>query len=319
MDHNLFSRLSAVTPEEQRILDGSQVNLSEYARSRAGEVAFDALFHNGRLIEVRPHTRFAPFPRHRHDYVEILYMASGQTTHHLAGGTVRVQRGELLFLGRNTWHAIDPAGRDDVGVNFLIDPAFFHTAFDLLDESGPLSDFLIHCLTGGGSGDEYLHFQASDILPVQNLVENLIYTVYHPDQSTERIQELTMGILLLHLMRLAHRAQISGSGSRELALQALAYIEHHYPHATLSAFAADSRVPVYTASRAIKTHLGQTFQQLLHERRLTAAARLLQHTQLPISEITASVGYENTGHFFRSFKARFGVTPREYRLDTACK
>ena len=124
MDHNLFSRLSAVTPEEQRILDGSQVNLSEYARSRAGEVAFDALFHNGRLIEVRPHTRFAPFPRHRHDYVEILYMASGQTTHHLAGGTVRVQRGELLFLGRNTWHAIDPAGRDDVGVNFLIDPAF---------------------------------------------------------------------------------------------------------------------------------------------------------------------------------------------------
>lgn len=313
MDRNLLMKLSAVTEEERRILNGGEVDLREYGARRGDEVALDALFGPGQLIEVRPHTRFAPFPSHRHDFVEILYMASGSTTHHLAGGTVTVEQGELLFLGRNTWHAIEPAGRGDVGVNFLVQPAFFHTAFDLLDESGPLSDFLIHCLTGGGSGDEFLHFRAADVLPVQNLVENLIYTIYHRMEDDDRLMELTMGLLLLHLLRLAGRATTAGGGSRALALRALAYVERHYANATLTAFAAENHVPDYTASRAVKTQLGQSFRQLLQDRRLTAAARMLTSTRLPVAEIIAAVGYENTGHFYRAFREKFGVSPKEYR------
>ena len=313
MDRELLRRLSAITAEEARILDGGTVDLREYASRRGNEVALGALSGQGQLIQVRPHTRFAPFPRHRHDFVEILYMASGSTTHHLAGEPVTVKQGELLFLGRNTWHAIEPAGRGDVGVNFLVQPAFFHTAFDLLDESGPLSDFLIHCLTGGGSGDEFLHFPAADVLPVQNLVENLIYTIFHRTEDADRIMELTMGLLLLHLLRLTDRVQAAGGGARELALRALAYLEHHYADASLSAFAAANHVPDYTASRAIKAQLGQNFQQLLQDRRLTAAARMLTATHLPVAEVIAAVGYENTGHFYRAFREKFGVSPKEFR------
>lgn len=313
MDRELLNRLSAITEEERRILDGGTVDLREYGARTGNEVALNALFGPGRLIAVRPHTRFAPFPRHRHDFVEILYMASGSTTHHLAGGTVTVERGGLLFLGRNTWHSIEPAGRGDVGVNFLVQPAFFHTAFDLMDESGPLSDFLIHCLTGGGSGDEYLHFRAADVLPVQNLVENLIDTIDRRTAEDERIMELTMGLLLLHLLRLTGRVQTAGGGSRALALRALDYVERHYADATLAAFAAENHVPDYTASRAVKTQLGQTFRQLLQDRRLTAAARMLSSTRLPVAEVIAAVGYENTGHFYRAFREKYGVSPREYR------
>ena len=42
----------------------------------------------GKLIAIRPHTRFIAFPEHTHDYVEMIYMCVGETRHTVNGNAV---------------------------------------------------------------------------------------------------------------------------------------------------------------------------------------------------------------------------------------
>ena len=49
--------------------------------------------------------------------------------------------------------------------------------------------------------------------------------------------------------------------------------------------------------------------------RFQKAVVLLMETDLPVEEIAANVGYENMSYFYRQFKARYGMTPRQYRLQ----
>ncbi len=56
-----------------------------------------------------------------------------------------------------------------------------------------------------------------------------------------------------------------------------------------------------------------TFHDDLTRRRLDAAARLLQGTSIPVSDVARRVGYRQSGHFARAFRRRYRVSPSTYR------
>lgn len=313
MNPNLLKQLSQISGEEQKILNGNGIDMSVYSDAHKNAVDADKLLGDARLISIRAHTRFAAFPRHRHDFVEIMYVCKGCVTHLVGGQNITVRAGELLFLGRNTWHEILPAGKDDIAVNFLIRPAFFHTAFDMMDEQNVLSDFIITSLAGEGTANEYLYFAVADVTPIQNLVENMVYSLCHVEEASERTNEITMGLLFMHLMRFTALAKTGGGEPRTLALRALCYIDENYLNATLRQFANQNSVPEYTASRIIKKQLDMSFQQLLQEKRFSVAQHLLRTTKLPVTEIIALIGYENTSYFYRVFQKKYGKSPQQYR------
>ena len=312
MDAGLIARLSEISEEEARILQGGGVDMQLYNEKRRKSVEASK-FLEGKLISIRTHTRFAPFPPHRHQFIEIMYVCQGAITHVVGDEEITLHAGELLFLGCNSWHEIRAAGERDIGVNFLIRPAFFRAAFDMMDGQNALSDFIIDSLSGEGSADEYLHFAVADVLPVQNLVENLIWSLYNGESGSEKLNEMTMGILFLQLMQAPDLARAGGGAPRQVALRALSYIEAHYIDATLREFAARNGLAEYTVSRMIKGELGTSFRILLMEKRFSAAVHLLNTTELPVSEVIASVGYGNTSYFYRTFQQKHGCTPQEYR------
>ena len=61
---------------------------------------------------------------------------------------------------------------------------------------------------------------------------------------------------------------------------------------------------------------GTTFGAYLNERRLAAAAELLRTTDDTVLSIAEQAGFENLSNFNRRFKARYGMTPRQYRSGT---
>ena len=80
MKEELLRELARITPEERALRDGAPLDRTLYATGHGFAIEAAKLLRQGQLITIRPHTRFVAFPRHSHDYVEIMYMCTGQTT-----------------------------------------------------------------------------------------------------------------------------------------------------------------------------------------------------------------------------------------------
>lgn len=319
MRKELLDRLRKITPEEEQYLSGSDTIRTEFYTEEVGNsfiIDCSKLLDKGRLIELRPHTRFVHFPKHSHNYVELVYMCSGSTTHILNGNeTLVLKEGDLLFLNQNATQEILPAGEEDIAVNFVILPEFFNVSFSMMQEENVLRDFLLSTLSGGDSLLSFLHFSAKDILPVQNLLENMIWTIYDKHPATNTIVQTTMGLLLMNLSAFAENINkgLPERYDENMIFKVLKYIETGYKTGTLAEISAEINEPAYFVSRLLKKHLNKNFKELLQERKLQQAVFLLKQSTLTVEKIIASVGYDNSSYFHRKFREKYGMSPGEYR------
>ena len=66
-------------------------------------------------------------------------------------------------------------------------------------------------------------------------------------------------------------------------------------------------------SRVFKQAMGMTLTNYIAERRIERAKKLMQDTELPISEIALRSGFSSQSHFTTSFRRFAGITPRSFR------
>lgn len=96
----------------------------------------------------------------------------------------------------------------------------------------------------------------------------------------------------------------------------LKYVENNYANKiTISEIADVIGFSESHFMRYFKETMGTSFIEYLKDYRLTMAARLLQSSEDSILNISAEVGFDNLSYFNRSFKARYGMTPRQYRKN----
>ncbi len=314
MKTEIINSLLEKTKEENKILkSGSKIDRSIYMQSEKNVINAEKLLSQGKLITVRPHTRFVHFPEHTHDYIEAIYMCKGKTEHIINGEHITLREGELLFLSQNAKQEIMPAGDNDIAVNFIILPEFFDKTLLMLEsEETPIKRFVIDCILNKESSTPYLHFKVADILPIQNLVENLVWTLLNNQQNKRSINQTTMGLLLLQLMN--HTDTLNYiNRDEQIIMQVLGYIEEHYKNGSLSELANTLHYDFTWLSREIKRRTGKTYTELLHNKRMSQAAYLLKNTHINIDEIAVQTGYENISYFHRLFYKTYNKTPREYR------
>ncbi len=68
-------------------------------------------------------------------------------------------------------------------------------------------------------------------------------------------------------------------------------------------------------TRMSKNTLGSSANELVRQRRLLEAKRLLEYTRLPISEIAHKAGFRDPAYFSRTFKNCIGLSPQDYRSE----
>lgn len=308
----ILEKLLPITDEESAILRGKGIDKSIYTTTGGDVVRSKKLLVDGKLICVRNHTRFVHFPKHTHDYIEAVYMCSGETTHIINEKQIHLKEGELLFLGQNATQEILPAGENDIAVNFIIQNAFFDKTLEMLGaEETPIKNFLISSLFDS-EYQGYLYFKVAGVLPVQNLIENLIWTLISNTSNKRNINQTTMGLLFMQLLN--HTDKLSHESREDKAIMDIfRYIEENYRDGSLTEAARLLHYDFYWLSHEIKNRTGKTYIEHLQEKRLSQAAFLLKNTVLSIEEIAIAVGYENKSYFHRIFTEKFNTTPRKYR------
>lgn len=320
MQEQLLNQLSMITKEEEDILMGkTQIQKSIYTTNADFIVDEKCMLDRGKVIDIRTHTRFVHFPRHRHNYIEIIYMCSGSTTHMINGREeILLKKGELLFLSQNAAHEISPAGINDVAVNFIVVPEFFPVVFQAIEEENIIHNFLISTMQQKKREMDYMYFRVSDILPVQNLIENMIWSLLTKQKNQRNIFQTTMGLLILELANCTERITQNQTKQFEQGMMFTVwnYIEQHYKNGTLTELASILNQSITGLSRFIKQQTGFTFQQLMQQERLKQSVFLLKTTKLTIEDIMIAIGYDNSSYFHRIFREKYGITPKKYRNET---
>lgn len=99
MRKELLDELMIISEEEKKYKSGqSTVEQSLYAKDNLTEIDRKRLLQRGKLITVRPHSRFVDFPEHRHNYVEMMYVVQGSITHYIEGKELVLRKGDNSSL-----------------------------------------------------------------------------------------------------------------------------------------------------------------------------------------------------------------------------
>jgi two-component system response regulator YesN len=111
------------------------------------------------------------------------------------------------------------------------------------------------------------------------------------------------------------RDRESKKQQRDLLIQAVGFIDEHYPEESISLDKVARYVnisPNYF-SAMFSQEFGQTFIEYLTGKRIGEAKRMLRKTDKRSSEIAFAVGYRDPHYFSFVFKKVSGCTPSEYR------
>ena len=102
---------------------------------------------------------------------------------------------------------------------------------------------------------------------------------------------------------------------RDLLIQAIEFIDEHYPDESISLdkVAREVNISPNYFSAMFSQEVGQTFVEYLTGKRIGEAKRMLRQTDKRSSEIAFAVGYKDPHYFSFVFKKVSGCTPSEYR------
>lgn len=316
MRKEILESVYRITAEEERII-AENASISKEDYSSEDEFVVDAarLLEKGKFIAIRPHTRFAYFPEHRHNYIEMLVMLQGSLTTSIKDGdTLKLSEGDILLMNRHARHEIQPCSKDDLAMNVIILPEFFSRSSISYDRENILRDFIIASLSEKKRYSDYLLYHAAGVIAVENLMENLIWTLtVHPNDMNQVVNS-TMDLLLMNLAALsADTLKSMSTKGANITISALEYIDHNYREGTLEELAKKTGYTTAYLSRLLKNNTGNNFKQLLQQRKLQQAAYYLENTTLTTERIIEKIGYENSAYFYKKFADKYGCSPRQYR------
>lgn len=69
--------------------------------------------------------------------------------------------------------------------------------------------------------------------------------------------------------------------------------------------------------RVFKRFSGRTISSYINDSRIAKAKRLLESTELSVTDIAYSCGFSDSNYFSNTFKKTLGLSPREYRKQSA--
>lgn len=247
-------------------------------------------------------------PPHRHaDLMHMLY--------------VRRRRGEMMLEGKG--FPIEPPC-------ILLVPAMSIHGFDFdpdidgysITVAKPLINYLSEHLGSQGQvlfkGGAFTLANQSEAATIETLVAQLHAEYCQIAEGREPMLYAMMQVISVLVARRVERAHSRLQSRQEKGYTHLVryqrLIERHYRDQPSITWMA-SRLGI-TATH-LNTHCqrlaGSSAKQLLHERVMLEAKRLLTYTHITINEIAYQLGFSEPAYFTRFFKRNMGFSPKAFR------
>lgn len=257
-------------------------------------------------------------PVHWHDELEIIYIETGELQVKIGNHEYEGRSRDIFFVNPGELHLM---GCKNTQVRYytILFPLTF-ISFQTVDELelkllAPLrSNKLLF--------PEYIEDEQTKekILAVIQKVAAL--NDYEKDQEIRQQQfvrqHLQTRMLLLELLQCLaeEKAFVRASTNRNSDLQReiLIFIQQHFTEKmTLGMLAEQFHLSEKYISRYFTENFRLSFSHYVIHLRLAEARKLLERTELSVTEVALQVGFSNVSYFIRVFKDAYGTSPLKYK------
>ncbi len=263
------------------------------------------------------HNRYTPAFFHSHQFFELIYVLKGACRQNIAYEQIDLKEGDFCLVSPSTSHSIEVFNNSLI-INILIRRGSFEDIFyNVLKDTNKVSQFFNSSLYSK-KNNAYLIMESKNDNTIKEHVLSMYIEYTERKKYYENILDSSLMILFSKLLQqYENTMKLPGEVRKSSALfsDIMAYFDANYQTISLNDIARHFHFSTAYCSRLIKKHTGKSFTQLQQSIRFNKACFFLKHTNQPIAEISALVGFQNVEHFNRLFKKRYQKTPGQFRKD----
>lgn len=241
--------------------------------------------------------------QHSHDFCEILYVAGGAGEAILEGKKFRLAPGDLVVVNPGTLHEERSDAKAPLRLIFLA-----------------IRDFAVPGLPAGClSQEKYRVLSCGEYQYKMDIY--LRELLQETSSQIEFYQEISQGLvsaLLVLVMRLIRINPEDEAALSQECQKIKEYLDQNFTSLiTLDSLSETVYISKHYLSHLFKEQTGISPIKYLTSKRMEKACELLSETELPVSEVSKAVGYENPLYFSQVFKRVYGIAPVKYRMGLA--
>ena len=251
-------------------------------------------------------------PWHWHEALEINLVLEGSVKVSTANQTQVFQKNEGFFINRNVLASMDNE-RDCILESHLFHPVFLSGHFKSIFETKYLNPVIqnrqLELIPLRGESDNQ-----RQILGYLRQLSRLQSQPNTEFQTRNLLSQIW--ISLLEEIRQLDTAPSTGYRSQDRILSMIAFIQENYAEKlTLEQIADAAAVSTRECLRCFRSAIHQSPMDYLIEYRVRSAKKLLETTDLPITEIALRTGWGSNSYFTKMFHRSCGKTPNAYRKE----
>ena len=238
---------------------------------------------------------------HGHHHFLLILISRGHGTQLLNGEPLEFSEGDMFLLSPADFHenrVADGESFDYFGVKFHIDVCDKAFSEFCAVERLPLT----------------VHLLPEKYRTAQDIFTRLVNESKSKDSLIGReiyLKTMIEQLVILLLRGLPSEEHCESSG---FANRALAYLYSHVFEKITVEDAAEymGYTPNYFNAR-FKAVTGRAFGDYMRDMRLSFAAKLLSSSDMSVTEVALELGFVSLAHFSRSFRDKYGVSPKDYK------
>lgn len=252
---------------------------------------------------------------HSHEFIELVYILSGEGTHCIDGIPYSTCRGSLLFINYNSSHSFHTATAMEY-INILIKPEFISKHLADSETIDDIFSFLIlDRYFEGGKCAPIVSFSGRDMLEVEETALRMVREARERRAGYTVVMDGCLRIIFAMLIRRLGSNRTNTEYRRTVTPELLRYIDENYTKPlTLSDLANRCFYNPAYLGRLFKSSFGISLHEYIGAKRLTLAKKLLTETDEKIDAIAEKSGFADKRSFYKIFKEKTGCTPNEYRI-----
>jgi len=252
------------------------------------------------------------YPKHRHNYVEISYIISGEGYEVLNGTRHDLRPGKMTLLLPHQVHALYSQGVKPLKVyNLCIGLEVFFGR----SQNGQLYRDIL--FSDSDKVQPYVYFDN------EQTVKDIFSQLYEEFSKESLWREDMFRVLVTELLIFFDRNRKSISTEPQEVLrnsaqgsvwEVIYYLYNNYQSdLSLAILANEFGMSIQHISTSIKKLVGESFGDFVNGLRLNHADNLIRSTEMLLTDVAFEVGYQSYATFSRVFRLHFGHSPSMHR------